>query len=581
MERTPQLNSKIINKIIGSEENFLDIISSMAEGLFIHEVNGKIIFSNAAAEKILGLTKNQLKGKYSFDSEWRSIHEDGTAFPGKDHPAMVTIRTGKPLTNILIGVYKPCGELIWISVNSIPLFDKETSTTYAVITTFQDVTNIKETQQELFESHTLGKAIVDSTSDLIWSVDPEQFGLLSFNNALRNYFLNSRNIHIQAGLTPDKLLPEEYANLWIKMYKRALINNLYTAEYVTHNQNFILELSFHVLKRDGIIFAISVFGKDITRRKQAEEKLKKESEHRQTIGELSQTFAMLISQFNNILDIAATTTARLIGDAAFIKLISDDGKSLKPAAFYHPQPKIASLLHNIFSTPFIPLGQGISGQVALEKKPQLIRVVNQKKLLESINPENRSYLNEVSIYSLIIVPLYTRGKIIGTFGLCRTNPDKPYSSEDQEYLQEIADLVAEAIHRARTHAELLASEERYRSLIENLNELVIETDINGNITYVSPNVKKLLGYEPEERLGNSIFQFVHPDDLPNVMKSAKEGWQTGKTVVICRLKHKNGEWRWLECSGSKYQSETSTPFGIIVIREITERTAPTIIIPGL
>jgi hypothetical protein len=53
---------------------------------------------------------------------------------------------------------------------------------------------------------------------------------------------------------------------------------------------------------------------------------------------------VLISEFQNILNISASTTAGLIGDAAFIKLISQDGKTLNPMVIYHSQQKVASLL---------------------------------------------------------------------------------------------------------------------------------------------------------------------------------------------------------------------------------------------
>jgi len=242
MERKPQLNLNIINKIFGDKKKFLHIISSMAEGIVVHDISGEIIFCSSTAEKILGLTENQLKGKTSFDLGWKAIHEDGSAFFGEDHPAMVTIKTSKPLTNILMGVHKPNGELTWISINSIPVCNEGETEPFAVIVTFHDITKFTKAEKELYESHVLMDAIVESTSDLIWSVDPQQFGLLSFNNALKKYFLESRSLNIQVGFTPFNLLPGEYPDLWIEMYKRALAVGQYSIEYVVHSKKLILEL---------------------------------------------------------------------------------------------------------------------------------------------------------------------------------------------------------------------------------------------------------------------------------------------------------------------------------------------------
>jgi len=573
--KQPPVQTEVIKEIIGNENNFRSIISSMAEGIVVQTSNGEIIFCNSSAEKILGLTEDQMQGKTSLDTSWQAIHEDGSTFPGEDHPAMVTLRTGEPLTNILMGVHKQDGKLTWISINSVPLFNMGETTPDGVITTFHDMTSYKIAEKELYESNILRKAIVESTSDLIWSVDPERFGLLSFNNALASYFKKSRGITIQTGYPPEILLPTaEYAKVWHGMYKRAMIEGHYTTEYLVHTGKRVLELSFNVLKQDNHIFAISVFGKDITRRKQAEEKLKKEAEQRHSIGELSQTLAMIISQFQNILDISVCTTARLIGDAAFIKLISEDGHTLQPAAFHHSRPKVASLMRPVFMSRVVKLGEGFSGKVAMNGKPMLVSVVDQDLLYEVLLPEQRNDFSQINIYSLLIVPLYTRGKLIGTFGLCRNNTESAYTFEDQLYFQEIADLVAEAIYRSRTHSALIASEERYRTLVENMNELVMEADVDGHITYVSPNVINILGYKPEEGLGRSVLDLVHPDDIAIVMKSIEEGWTTGKTTVIYRLKHKNGEWRWMECAGSAYLGGDSTKRGIMVIRDITKRVIP-------
>ena len=133
-----------------------------------------------------------------------------------------------------------------------------------------DITARKQVERALVESQALHAAIVDSTSDLIWSVDDQRFGLLTFNRALGDYFLEARHLRIQIGYRPEDLLPADYAQRWYDMYQRALREGPYTIEYVVHDQTRRLELSFNLLRREGTGFGISVFGKDITARHQAE-----------------------------------------------------------------------------------------------------------------------------------------------------------------------------------------------------------------------------------------------------------------------------------------------------------------------
>ncbi len=140
---------------------------------------------------------------------------------------------------------------------------------------FQDITERKRAEVELRKSQATLATIIDSTADFIWAVDPEAFGLLTFNKGLRDYFSVRRDIEIQPGMRPGELFPsQDYIQLWHTMYKRALAEGPYTTEYDVYAGGTVLELSFNPLKRDGEIFGVSVFGKDITEKKRAEEAIR-------------------------------------------------------------------------------------------------------------------------------------------------------------------------------------------------------------------------------------------------------------------------------------------------------------------
>ncbi|NCP83701.1 MAG: PAS domain S-box protein [Bacteroidetes bacterium] len=123
-----------------SQLRLKSIINTMAEGLVMHISTGEIVFANQNAEKILGLTNNQLLGKSPIDSTRKIIHEDGSDFPVHQNPAMITLKTGIPQRNVLMGVRKNDGQLIWISVNSQPVFTENETIPNAVVATFNDVT---------------------------------------------------------------------------------------------------------------------------------------------------------------------------------------------------------------------------------------------------------------------------------------------------------------------------------------------------------------------------------------------------------------------------------------------------------
>ncbi|BAY15005.1 diguanylate cyclase with PAS/PAC and GAF sensors [Anabaenopsis circularis NIES-21] len=132
-----------------SEQRYRSVIAAMAEGIVLQQADGSITACNESAERILGLTAQQMMGRTSIDPRWQTIHEDGSAFPGETHPAIVTLRTGQPQFNIGMGVHKPDGSLSWISINSQPLIQPDESTPYAVVATFADITARKQAELAL------------------------------------------------------------------------------------------------------------------------------------------------------------------------------------------------------------------------------------------------------------------------------------------------------------------------------------------------------------------------------------------------------------------------------------------------
>ena len=130
-----------------SELLFRSVISSMVEGVVVQDADGFIIASNTATERILGLTADQLAGRTSIDPRWSSIRADGSPFPGDEHPAMQTLRSGAAYRDVLMGVQKPDESLTWISVNTSPVKLRAGDQPDAVVSTFHDVTEQRRAEE--------------------------------------------------------------------------------------------------------------------------------------------------------------------------------------------------------------------------------------------------------------------------------------------------------------------------------------------------------------------------------------------------------------------------------------------------
>ncbi|MEQ9619758.1 MAG: PAS domain S-box protein [Deltaproteobacteria bacterium] len=117
------------------------------------------------------------------------------------------------------------------------------------------------------------------------------------------------------------------------------------------------------------------------------------------------------------------------------------------------------------------------------------------------------------------------------------------------------------------------AEERYRTIVENTYNLIIETDILGNISYANPRHKELLGYGPEEMIGMNCLDLVYEDDRMNIAAAFRRAASTGEAIQTARYrcKRKDGNLRWLESTGRAYRDANGEIRGVISSRDITER----------
>jgi PAS domain S-box-containing protein len=136
------------------EYNFDFLFDNLPKGIVIQDKTGKIVKANAAAEALLGLTFDQMTGRTSIDPRWKTIREDGSDFPGEEHPAMVTLKTGLPTKNTLMGVFHPLkSDWVWINVDSFPEFKEDKTAADRVYTVFSDHTEKTKTEADLIKSN--------------------------------------------------------------------------------------------------------------------------------------------------------------------------------------------------------------------------------------------------------------------------------------------------------------------------------------------------------------------------------------------------------------------------------------------
>lgn len=216
---------KAEHRLQESEARFRLLFETMVQGVVFQSTSGEIVMANPAAEYLLGLTREQMHGRTSMDPRWRTIYENGSDMPGQEHPAMIALRTGQEVRNVVLGVFNPqINDYRWINVHAVPQFKDGEQEPYQVYTTFDDVTERKKINEALKASETRYRLLAENISDVIWILDV---------NMMRFRYV-SPSIEKLRGYTADEVLLQPLSEVLtpesFKLFQEKL--STYVQEYL-------------------------------------------------------------------------------------------------------------------------------------------------------------------------------------------------------------------------------------------------------------------------------------------------------------------------------------------------------------
>ncbi|TVQ57189.1 MAG: PAS domain-containing hybrid sensor histidine kinase/response regulator [Spirulina sp. DLM2.Bin59] len=145
-----------------------------------------------------------------------------------------------------------------------------------------------------------------------------------------------------------------------------------------------------------------------------------------------------------------------------------------------------------------------------------------------------------------------------------------------ELLQLNQDLKAQIIERQNIETRLREQEERYALAISGTNDGIWDWNLQTNAVYYSPAWMRILGYEnqPLPPTLKSWSDTVHPDDLPMVMSEIQAylTQENAAYAATCRMRHRDGEYRWIEAMGKCLRDSDGQPYRLVgTITDITEK----------
>lgn len=513
-DNTLQIESE--KQILESEKHYRFLFESMAEGVVFMDKTGHIIDANPSAERILGLSRDQLLGRESKDPGWKAIKEDFSDFPGEEHPSMVTLRTGQKCTGFM-GVYNPRDEQYhWIFINSVPVFQQGERTPCQVFTTFEDITGEHESKNALLESEKKYRELVESISDTLFILDKE--GIFTY--------ISPVVIH-STGLDPSNFIGHHYLDYihtddqekMKKWFISVLNNQIAPVEFRSYTRD--RKILYLTAKASPIYEgneAIGVTGiiADISAWKIAE---KIKNTHTKEIQGLLSLHLLSRENENQIfsfaLDTALDITESRIGFIAFIS----KGKSDLIVQVWSPEVMNPGQVND---SPDLP---GISSsylwtECLKTRKPVIINDF-------SLRAEHPSYPEgHLPITRFIAIPVID-GEVVKAI-IALANRDEPYTKAHASTLIILGNTLWDIISRKRADREINTA---LSQIAQNMEQMAILNDTIRNPLSVIASISDLINPEyakvQTEAIGN----------IDSVITRLDKGWIQSEKVRNFLVKH--------------------------------------------
>jgi PAS domain S-box-containing protein len=250
-------------------------------------------------------------------------------------------------------------------------------------------------------------------------------------------------------------IPQEYQVSFSSLLQQGLTENCRGEFELLQRggQSLPAMISFNNFSASGSP-GVSLIASDLIERKKIEDVIRKEASVSETLVEYSKSLVGASLDEYAIMTFTIRSAVQLIGDICITRLLSPDGKSFNMAEHYHPDPVINGFLKTISPVVSIRADEGLSGQVVRTGQAVLLPQFKLSQLKPLVNSDLFAIAKKFKVSSLLVVPLQTQHKTIGTLILARLPDSHPYDNNDLSLAQRIANQAALAMTNARLYLDL-------------------------------------------------------------------------------------------------------------------------------
>ena len=221
------------------------IVDSVTQGIIYQESDGKILYSNQAAQRIFGFSVGEAHRHTTPDLEMNLIFENGSSCPREEHPFETTLRTGQGLEGQIRGVVRQDQPVSWFSINTRPVFEPGFDTPSAVVMFFTDITDQKEVRAKQAGDFRRCAMAMDLAKLVHWEYDIAA-DLFTFDDQF--FDLYGTTSTEQGG---NRMPAGEYARRFLPPEDIPLVSKEIQMAIEATDPNFISNLEHRIIRADG------------------------------------------------------------------------------------------------------------------------------------------------------------------------------------------------------------------------------------------------------------------------------------------------------------------------------------------
>lgn len=219
-----------------------------------------------------------------------------------------------------------------------------------------------------------------------------------------------------------------------------------------------------------------------------------------------------------------------------------------------------------------PHSKGVVVQAFKQQKPFLIN--DAAEIEQEISERSLEFLRHTATKAFICVPIVYEEEPLGIILVDNVNTKRHLTQSDMSLLMGVASQAAISMANAISFKRLQESEEKYRTILESIQEGYFEVDLAGNFTFFNDAVSKIFGYPRSELMGMNNQGYTDLETSARMYRAFNEIYRTGKpaNIIDYQIIRKDGEIRNLEISAYLLNNAAGEPAGFRgVIRDVTER----------